>query len=636
MNQYDSNVQKVMFFLDENNYSYSVKRMHVVCYQTFREYLKEKNSTYFPDDANTWLESNKELWNKWKYTGYRHCMSQLEDVYSFGTVKLEHTGPHGSDYAALIPNLRQELNRYLDVCKETDIEGYVSEKRISCSRFMMFLQKIGLVSIEDIDYAVVIEFHQKDFHRSWKTKDVYEDHIRAMFRYFAECHLCRFGYSVILSKLLIPHVILISDFQNDHAELIEHYRQDSLDFPASEFWDATIEFYKVLKEHRYALTVKKSSQHILTILYLFLDMHDLGYMPEISKVWFEEVKPLVGTGWKQWRRTLKLFEQFTVEGNIDPNVTYTYKADSLNILPDWCKQPLSSFLALKERESMTKSTVRMYKSSCLRFCHFLSDKGINSFGMVTPLLLNEFNENDLHLTCEGKNAYNVRIRGFLKYLEEQKLISGFMMHRALPCVFAPRERVVNVLSADELKSIDSYRSTHRKPMELRNIAMVMIGIKMGLRASDIVNLRFSDIVWKNQCITVIQQKTKAELSLPLSVEVGNSIYPYIRSGRPGSKSPYIFIHHTVPYGKLEKGACLKALREILPERNAPGAGFHVTRKTFATMLLRGGANVNLIVDSLGHRSDSTVSKYLSLDEEKMRLCPLTFSDAGIPLKGGLL
>jgi integrase len=140
----------------------------------------------------------------------------------------------------------------------------------------------------------------------------------------------------------------------------------------------------------------------------------------------------------------------------------------------------------------------------------------------------------------------------------------------------------------ELKSIDSYRSIHRKPMELRNIAMVMIGIKMGLWASDIVNLRFSDIVWKNQCITVIQQKTKAELSLPLSVEAGNSIYTYIRSG---SKSPYIFIHHTVPYRKLEKGACLKALKEILPERNAPETGFHMTRKTIATMLLRGVTNV---------------------------------------------
>lgn len=215
-------------------------------------------------------------------------------------------------------------------------------------------------------------------------------------------------------------------------------------------------------------------------------------------------------------------------------------------------------------------------------------------------------------------------------------MSGLLIHLALPCVYAPRERIVDVLSTEELKSITSYRLIHHKPMELRNIAMVMLGIKMGLRASDIVNLKFLDIDWKNKCITIIQQKTQVEISLPLPVEVGNSIYAYICSGRPESVSPYIFIHHTVPYGRLEKGACLKALKQVLPERTTPGNGFHVTRKTFATMLLRHGTSVNLIIDTLGHRSDSTVSKYLSLDEERMRLCPLTFFDTGIPLKGGLL
>lgn len=118
MNQCDSNVQKVMLFLSENDYSYSVKRMHEVCYQSFIEYLSENNRIYSPGNARLWLECNKELWNKWRYTGYRHCIDQLEDVFSVGTVKWEHTGPHGSDYNLLAPNLRQELDQYLDICKE--------------------------------------------------------------------------------------------------------------------------------------------------------------------------------------------------------------------------------------------------------------------------------------------------------------------------------------------------------------------------------------------------------------------------------------------------------------------------------------------------------------------------------------
>ena len=64
-------------------------------------------------------------------------------------------------------------------------------------------------------------------------------------------------------------------------------------------------------------------------------------------------------------------------------------------------------------------------------------------------------------------------------------------------------------------------------------------------------------------------------------------------------------------------------------------GFHVLRKTFATNLLRGNTPVTLISDSLGHSTNSTVYHYLSLDEERMRLCPLSMKDTKISLQGGI-
>ena len=58
------------------------------------------------------------------------------------------------------------------------------------------------------------------------------------------------------------------------------------------------------------------------------------------------------------------------------------------------------------------------------------------------------------------------------------------------------------------------------------------------------------------------------------------------------------------------------------------------RKTFSTDMLRGGADPSSIADALGHSTNDTVSKYLGLDEQKMALCPLSLSEAGIPAKGG--
>lgn len=157
---------------------------------------------------------------------------------------------------------------------------------------------------------------------------------------------------------------------------------------------------------------------------------------------------------------------------------------------------------------------------------------------------------------------------------------------------------------------------------------------MGFRASDIVSIRFQDINWKKRSITIIQQKTGKLLEMPMPVRTGNVLFRYLSSARPVSSSPYVFILHEAPYNELERNVCRAALIRFLPDRKSENKGFHVTRRTFATGLLMGNTKVELISDSLGHSTDSTVHKYLSLDDERMRLCPLSLEETGISWKGG--
>ena len=76
-------------------------------------------------------------------------------------------------------------------------------------------------------------------------------------------------------------------------------------------------------------------------------------------------------------------------------------------------------------------------------------------------------------------------------------------------------------------------------------------------------------------------------------------------------------------------ACIIALWSILPERKDVHGGFHVTRRTFATNILRTGAGASDVMDTLGHTDPTSVIKYLSMDEDRMRLCPLSLSDLPI-------
>ena len=124
------------------------------------------------------------------------------------------------------------------------------------------------------------------------------------------------------------------------------------------------------------------------------------------------------------------------------------------------------------------------------------------------------------------------------------------------------------------------------------------------------------------------------ITMPMPVKTGNIIYRYIRDARPKSQEPYIFIRHEAPYDRIQRGVCRSALKRFLNLSSESKCKFHIVRKTFATQLLEGNVRTTLISDSLGHSTENTVHKYLSLDESRMRLCAISMSEVGISYEGG--
>ena len=205
------------------------------------------------------------------------------------------------------------------------------------------------------------------------------------------------------------------------------------------------------------------------------------------------------------------------------------------------------YLALLKREGWQPSTIAMQRSSNLRFCRYLNSIALHGFNEVTPEIVKEFNLQDDHDTPEGKAAYNCRIRSFIIYLYEQGLVEDPYLYKALPTMASPKTDIINNLSKEDVPSIWSVDPGALSPKELRDYAIVCVGLSMGFRASDIISLRFTDIDWKLRSISVVQRKTGKALTMPMPVRTGNILFRYIRDGRPGSSSPYIFIRHEAPY-----------------------------------------------------------------------------------------
>ena len=570
MKSYDEVVTNMICFLKNRNICQSSINSHKDCYRSFQRFIQKNNCQWEQSAVSSWITELRKTNPRQLCTVWNQYMRQLDEYCHTGTVEDRHLYLTLTLYERLGGGMKPDLDDYLWTCK---------------SRYSK---------------------------RSWHLA---QNYLAGMLIYFEDRNA--------------PYVGSLENFDAGLRTRIAAVSDESRDFPADEFYSAVNEYIGSLKAHKYAATSIKTAKHALTVLYLFLDIHSLGYHPEIAAAWFSGIQGLLPKNWKHWRRLVFLFSEFAECGDIIPSSKFTYVPGEIDLLPAWCRSGIEGFLDLLRREFHTVQTIRSYQYPCIRLCRYLMDRDLSGFEQLDPDILYGFCAQDRHRTFRGRSSCFGIIRRFLVFLEDTGYIENRYLHLCIDPGCAPGEKLVDILTKDQTRRIEQYRKLYERPIELRRAAMVMTGIKMGLRASDVVNLKLTDIDWENRCISIIQEKTKTSLILPMPVSAGNAIYKYIRFGRPDTDSVFVFVRHKAPYGKLSIKTCTIALWSILPERKGVYGGFHVTRRTFATNILRNGAGAGRIMDALGHTDPTSVMKYLSMDEDRMRLCPLMLSDLSL-------
>lgn len=170
---------------------------------------------------------------------------------------------------------------------------------------------------------------------------------------------------------------------------------------------------------------------------------------------------------------------------------------------------------------------------------------------------------------EGLGIRTVSDLGTLKPEQVQSMLtflSGKLSVNNNGTIFPILRQVLSYVYASGLTP--AYQNTHLSPyldsadekklfqamdkVPLRNTAMMRLALRLRLRDCDICNLRFSQIYWKKDRITLEQEKTGVPLSLPLLEDVGNAIMDYTLKERPKAtdKCPYVFVRRQVPFKKL--------------------------------------------------------------------------------------
>lgn len=283
------------------------------------------------------------------------------------------------------------------------------------------------------------------------------------------------------------------------------------------------------------------------------------------------------------------------------------------------------FLEHLRQENVSDGSIRTWKSRLFRFEHFLMENGIETFSELKQCHVNSYIESLTGFSV-GTVAATIRI---LCKLFDYAVKNGYhhtnYSEKIIRVRNTKRYRLPNVLTPDEVESVLKVIDRNN-PLGKCNYAIISLVAKLGLRISDVLNLKPCNIDWTNKKISITQKKTGNPLELPLPEDVGWAIIDYLQNGRPKSACVHIFIQHQAPFRELSGST----ERIVLKYFNAAGIkipvdkpkGMHIFRHSLASSMLKNGNSLTEISQVLGHSTPESTEVYVSIDVEMLRKCAL--------------
>ena len=273
---------------------------------------------------------------------------------------------------------------------------------------------------------------------------------------------------------------------------------------------------------------------------------------------------------------------------------------------------------LKLERNYSPNTLAAYQNDLGWLLSFCEQQEMNPLDMQLEDLQHfavQLHEHQIGPTSQARILSG--IRSFYKYL----LLSGEIEQDPTELLESPHlgERLPEVLSTDEIdqiqKSIDL-----SKPEGQRNKTIIEVLFSCGLRVSELVNLKLSNLYLEEGFVRVMGKGSKERL-VPISSKAIRELkYWFVDRNLmkiQQGEEDYVFLNR--------RGKHLtRTMILIMLKRQAVAAGItktispHTLRHSFATELLKGGADLRAIQAMLGHESIGTTELYMHIDTTTLR------------------
>jgi integrase/recombinase XerD len=284
-------------------------------------------------------------------------------------------------------------------------------------------------------------------------------------------------------------------------------------------------------------------------------------------------------------------------------------------------------LYARDVRGLSTSTREIHCRVLRRFCYFRFTDAQIVWSFV------RFTDFVSFLTAEFERLPNrdtqrvplTTVRVILRYLSEMGAIpKGW--DEALPGTATRRHvHLPRQLSREQVRALFA-ASQGKKPRALRDRALLLLFLRLGLRGEEMANLMWQDIDWQDGSLKIRSIKTRHERILPLPEDVGKALAAYLRTF---SRLPlWVFDSTRTTFPLDRRRLHIKGITKYLFHRaGIAGRSAHSLRHTVATEMVNHGATFKEVADLLGHRWLYTTLIYAKLDMKSL-------AQVALPWPGG--
>ncbi|RJQ57081.1 MAG: site-specific tyrosine recombinase XerD [Nitrospiraceae bacterium] len=276
-------------------------------------------------------------------------------------------------------------------------------------------------------------------------------------------------------------------------------------------------------------------------------------------------------------------------------------------------------------KGLSPNTLEAYKRDILKFNAYLDNigKNLTNFRRGDVLLfINRLRDSGNQTATLARTI--AALRGLCKFMLVEKIIDEDPAEN----LSAPKgwKRVPKILGLKDVS--DLLKKPCGEKFSIRDQAILEVIYSCGLRASEVINMKVSNINFEAGFIT-IQGKGSKERVVPINETALKTVKKYIEELRPAllnkRTSPCLFLRKGgKPMTRQRLWQLIKTHSKSLSIRISP----HTLRHCFASHLLDGGADLRALQKMLGHADISTTQIYTKVTPERLRKIHKEFHPRG--------